>query len=428
MPQPNPGQYQDCQNFSKNSTGSSSVSNSSSIPSPCPITRVDIISQISFKVHPAVQALSSLTMLSYPQLSNNRSEATKDDNGDTCIICCDNLVNTKLYPCQHSILCDSCCSRLQDNLCPICRIQITTVHRLDQSSPIPRTAPMQSTDEAIFQNRDRVSRVDEGNITCIICCDNEVDAKLQPCCHAIICLACIGRLQGRLCPVCRTGIKQVDRLDVPGSSHTLQEIQEVRNRENSFVRGKVLQILFVGAPNSGTKHVRESLLRLFGNAEDLSENFSDDSPFASNCSIRDTKVRLSVLEVPAANDEDPKHTLIDLRKMRPDEIVICIRKDVSRFEKDLNQWVSICSEVRDCLITFLLTGGSSIHGNIQGSDEDVHEVNALLQISSYLRNNLRCPSTVLSLVDGPRAVDMFTLGENLTRYAYRIRHGSRNRL
>eukprot|EP00927_Polykrikos_kofoidii_P007725 TRINITY_DN13170_c0_g1_i1.p1 TRINITY_DN13170_c0_g1~~TRINITY_DN13170_c0_g1_i1.p1 ORF type:complete len:295 (-),score=31.38 TRINITY_DN13170_c0_g1_i1:114-941(-) len=45
--------------------------------------------------------------------------------------------------------------------------------------------------------------------TCVVCFDRSIDVCLVPCGHIAVCQICAGRLQPRLCPICRTHVTEL---------------------------------------------------------------------------------------------------------------------------------------------------------------------------------------------------------------------------
>jgi len=59
--------------------------------------------------------------------------------------------------------------------------------------------------------------VDEDEFECVVCYDAPIDRCLEPCGHVAVCGACAERLKPRRCPLCRTDIQRVDRVQRRGT-------------------------------------------------------------------------------------------------------------------------------------------------------------------------------------------------------------------
>jgi len=55
---------------------------------------------------------------------------------------------------------------------------------------------------------------------CLVCIDNPKNIVLKPCSHMCICDVCAEPMlrTGQKCPVCRTKIEEIERVDVIGST------------------------------------------------------------------------------------------------------------------------------------------------------------------------------------------------------------------
>jgi hypothetical protein len=62
-------------------------------------------------------------------LSTSHISAPEDTNDESkqCILCCKYKVNAKFSPCEHTICCSVCYSKLSVNKCPVCRAEILRV-------------------------------------------------------------------------------------------------------------------------------------------------------------------------------------------------------------------------------------------------------------------------------------------------------------
>jgi hypothetical protein len=62
-------------------------------------------------------------------LSTSHISAPEDTNDELkqCILCCKYKVNAKFSPCEHTICCSVCYSKLSVNKCPVCRADILRV-------------------------------------------------------------------------------------------------------------------------------------------------------------------------------------------------------------------------------------------------------------------------------------------------------------
>jgi hypothetical protein len=62
-------------------------------------------------------------------LSTSHISAPEDTNDESkqCILCCKYKVNAKFSPCEHTICCSVCYSKLSVNKCPVCRADILRV-------------------------------------------------------------------------------------------------------------------------------------------------------------------------------------------------------------------------------------------------------------------------------------------------------------
>lgn len=170
---------------------------------------------------------------------------------------------------------------------------------------------MGSTNKTFVVGNSSPSEQDNAVETCVVCLEDKVGVRLQPCGHAIMCTACIRQLQDATCPMCRKEISAVQHLEKERETQSMQEIQESRRLEDYKVRQAVLQVLFVGAINSGKKFVQETLLELFPPSADRpgsSKRTSTMCGFEGNCEIHGDDMRLSVLEGPGVNEENPFET------------------------------------------------------------------------------------------------------------------------
>lgn len=46
---------------------------------------------------------------------------------EQCILCCDNKKNIILNPCKHHIICSNCFNKMNNNYCPICKLEIENI-------------------------------------------------------------------------------------------------------------------------------------------------------------------------------------------------------------------------------------------------------------------------------------------------------------
>ena len=53
--------------------------------------------------------------------------AETDDEEYQCILCFKNRVNARFSPCEHTVCCSSCYSKMAKNQCPVCRAEITQI-------------------------------------------------------------------------------------------------------------------------------------------------------------------------------------------------------------------------------------------------------------------------------------------------------------
>jgi hypothetical protein len=53
--------------------------------------------------------------------------AETDDEEYQCILCFKNRVNARFSPCDHTVCCSSCYSKMSKNECPVCRAEITQI-------------------------------------------------------------------------------------------------------------------------------------------------------------------------------------------------------------------------------------------------------------------------------------------------------------
>ena len=70
----------------------------------------------------------------------------------------------------------------------------------------------------------------EVEITCCICLDNDVDTIYEPCMHKVVCLACSKEWEGT-CPVCRSHISKVTKLETREPETREPETREPETRE-----------------------------------------------------------------------------------------------------------------------------------------------------------------------------------------------------
>ena len=62
-----------------------------------------------------------------------------------------------------------------------------------------------------------MSGKEEGNDNvCLVCLDNPKNIVLKPCSHMCICHVCAEPMlrTGQKCPICRSDIKEIERLDI----------------------------------------------------------------------------------------------------------------------------------------------------------------------------------------------------------------------
>lgn len=55
---------------------------------------------------------------------DGREAAKDEEQGATCVICMDNLINLVCLPCRHLAMCDMCGNSKEVTACPICRTEI----------------------------------------------------------------------------------------------------------------------------------------------------------------------------------------------------------------------------------------------------------------------------------------------------------------
>lgn len=95
---------------------------------------------------------------------------------------------------------------------------IIACSRAGRSRPAKKKAPTRrdrerdrSTGPPPLPRDHRCHVAEEGDLECLICAENRVDALLRPCNHAMMCVDCAANVYraSRLCPTCRAPIKSV---------------------------------------------------------------------------------------------------------------------------------------------------------------------------------------------------------------------------
>jgi hypothetical protein len=58
--------------------------------------------------------------------ANLQIEETDDENLQ-CLLCACNKINIKFMPCAHSVECSLCYTKMEKNVCPVCKTEITAI-------------------------------------------------------------------------------------------------------------------------------------------------------------------------------------------------------------------------------------------------------------------------------------------------------------
>ncbi|XP_004342432.1 hypothetical protein CAOG_08263 [Capsaspora owczarzaki ATCC 30864] len=114
-------------------------------------------------------------------------EATEESpHGDReCMLCYNAPTTAKLMPCCHACVCVACAQEMirRQDKCMVCRV-------------VPTSYLKGSFDQTFVQVSDR---------ECMLCYNAPTTAKLMPCCHACVCVACAQEMIRRQdkCMICR---------------------------------------------------------------------------------------------------------------------------------------------------------------------------------------------------------------------------------
>jgi len=66
--------------------------------------------------------------------ANTTNAAQSDENSDVCVVCMDAKRDALLVPCGHIYLCMGCAKNLNHKACPMCRVSITKIQRVDPNA------------------------------------------------------------------------------------------------------------------------------------------------------------------------------------------------------------------------------------------------------------------------------------------------------
>jgi len=61
--------------------------------------------------------------------SNLQIEETHDENLQ-CLLCAFNKINIKFMPCAHAVECSACYTKMEKNMCPVCKTEITAILKI----------------------------------------------------------------------------------------------------------------------------------------------------------------------------------------------------------------------------------------------------------------------------------------------------------
>lgn len=193
---------------------------------------------------------------------------------------------------------------------------------------------------------------------CLICGAQSPPIQMFPCAHRVACMVCLPGIQDRKCPVCK---KHVVEVDLPGISQRvgLRAYQAYKIAMDDRMLSNVLQVQFVGQPNSGSEYAVQFLKDLLPVPADT----PIEKPFSPCIYGCNSKIWSRLARFEYQSVQEPLHEqFADLAENKPHVVVICVSARQANALEEFKLWRNHLVVQPYTKFIFLLTNGVSMEG------------------------------------------------------------------